>query len=409
MAELDRGSDTELCEPRDVLLREQLRVLDARAQAAPLLPRLLERVERVAIREVADRVHRDGESGACARADDLHELVAARDLHSRAVEQPGGLRAERPVHERLQVADADQVVAEAAVQAQSRGVLHLVGRDRLPDAQVQRALVAEPLPDAERAEPAVLVVNGRDPARHGDPHALPRGLDHLVLGRTDVAVAEVPGALLAQHAGRLALSVAHDDAAIDLQVAVRTRERGRVEPKGVVVAGHQGCRCVARDPVERLLRRLRRGRPVAAAPAGAAEPAAGLDVAQRLGDPLERLVQGRGVLEPDLPLGERPGREVDVGVGEAREDAPPGEVNALRARERGLVRPDAAGDAVAGDGECARDGEGRIHRPDDPVLEDHVLRNLSGPSFVLRTVNTLVILLLLIVMAALATYWPTSY
>jgi len=73
------------------------------------------------------------------------------------------------------------------------------------------------------------------------------------------------------------------------------------------------------------------------------------------------------------------------------------------------VRPDAAGDAVPGDGECARDGEGRIHRPDDPVLEDHVLRNLSGPSFVLRTVNTLVILLLLIVMAALATYWPTSY
>src|SRR6185437_12187613 len=116
---------------------------------------------------------------------DLDELVAARDLHPRAVEQAGGLRAERAVHERLEVADADQVVAEAAVETKRGGVLDLVGGDRLPDAQRQRALVAEPLPDAERAEPAVLVVHGGDAARNGDADALSRRLDHLVLSRAD--------------------------------------------------------------------------------------------------------------------------------------------------------------------------------------------------------------------------------
>src|SRR5919206_11570 len=49
-----------------VLGREQLRVLDPLAEPArpPLVARLLERVERVAVRAVADRVHRDGEAGA---------------------------------------------------------------------------------------------------------------------------------------------------------------------------------------------------------------------------------------------------------------------------------------------------------------------------------------------------------
>jgi len=36
------------------------------------------------------------------------------------------------------------------------------------------------------------------------------------------------------------------------------------------------------------------------------------------------------------------------------------------------------------------------------------LRNPAGASVVERDVNALVILLLLIIMAALATYWPTS-
>src|SRR5919197_773932 len=122
----------------------------------PVAARCFERVERLPIGQIADAVHRYGQPGAGAGADDLDELVATRDLDAGAVHQPGGLRPERPVHERLQVAEADKLVAEAAAQMERRGVLDLVGRERLPDAQVQRTLVAQPLPDAERAEPAVL-------------------------------------------------------------------------------------------------------------------------------------------------------------------------------------------------------------------------------------------------------------
>src|SRR5262249_62375619 len=112
------GGEAEPAEAGAVLPREQLRVPDRRAQPSPLLARLLEGVERIAVREVADRVHRDRQPRPCAGADDLDELVAARDLHAGAVEEPGGLRAERAVQERLEVADADQVVAEAAVEVQ---------------------------------------------------------------------------------------------------------------------------------------------------------------------------------------------------------------------------------------------------------------------------------------------------
>ena len=83
-------------------------MLDALAQASrlPDVARALERVERVAVRAVADRVHADGPAELGAGAHDLGELVAARDLHAAAVEHPRRLRAERPVHEHLQVADA---------------------------------------------------------------------------------------------------------------------------------------------------------------------------------------------------------------------------------------------------------------------------------------------------------------
>ena len=61
--ELHRRRDAELREARDVLRREALRVLDAMAKAerTPDVLRRLERVERVAVGTVADRVHGDGE------------------------------------------------------------------------------------------------------------------------------------------------------------------------------------------------------------------------------------------------------------------------------------------------------------------------------------------------------------
>jgi hypothetical protein len=108
-------------------------------------------------------------------------------------------------------------------------------------------------------------------------------------------------------------------------------------------------------------------------------------------------------------LRNRPGGEVDVRVGEPGEDAAAAEVDPLGPRERGLVRADAADDPLARDREAARERQRGLHRADDAVLEDHLgERNSSRPSPVVLGVNTLVILLLLLVIAALATFWPTS-
>src|SRR5262245_11959188 len=58
-------------------------------------------------------------------------------------------------------------------------------------------------------------------------------------------------------------------------------------------------------------------------------------------------------------------------VREAGEDAAATEVDSFGACQRGLMGPDAPRDSLAGDGKCRRLGQGRLHRPDGPVLEDH--------------------------------------
>src|SRR5215218_11289345 len=94
-------------------------MLDAMAETprAPLVLRLLEGVERVAIGAVADRVHGDRPPGRRRPPDDLCQLLAAGDLHARAVEQPSRLGPERAVHEHLEVADPEQVAADARDEA----------------------------------------------------------------------------------------------------------------------------------------------------------------------------------------------------------------------------------------------------------------------------------------------------
>jgi hypothetical protein len=113
--ELHRRRDAELGEAPDVLCCEQLRVLDAIPQATP--PRLGlgcgEAVEGVAVGQVADGVNRDREAGLGRAGDDVAELRCCRHLDTRAVEQPCRPRAERAVHEHLEVADAQEVVAAA--------------------------------------------------------------------------------------------------------------------------------------------------------------------------------------------------------------------------------------------------------------------------------------------------------
>ena len=73
--------------------RLQVRVLDPvpETEGAPDVLRRLERVERLPVREVADRVHCDREAGARAAAHDFLELFARGDLNAGAVEQASGL------------------------------------------------------------------------------------------------------------------------------------------------------------------------------------------------------------------------------------------------------------------------------------------------------------------------------
>ena len=81
-----------------------------------------------------------GQPAARAAADDLRELLAARDLDARAVEHPRRLRAERAVHEHLQVADAQAGRRRARRGAEPSSASSVVVRERLPDAERQRAL-----------------------------------------------------------------------------------------------------------------------------------------------------------------------------------------------------------------------------------------------------------------------------
>ena len=59
-------------------------------------------------------------------------------------------------------------------------------------------------------------------------------------------------------------------------------------------------------------------------------------------------------------------------VGEGGEDAAAAEVDDLGGRERRLVRPDAARDAVARDRERPGERQRRVERADDAVIEDHL-------------------------------------
>jgi hypothetical protein len=139
----------------------------------------------------------------------------------------------------------------------------------------------------------------------------------------------------------------------------------------VVVARHQRRRNIAGHRVEQLPRRLDVRAPVGGAPAEAAQPAAAW---RRLGGPphtLERLLDRRCALQAHLPLRERPRGEMDVRVREAGQDTAAAEIDRLRRGERALVRPDAAGYAVARDCERAGRRQGRVERPDESVLEDH--------------------------------------
>src|SRR5207248_8300764 len=127
----------------------------------------------------------------------------------------------------------------AAAQPDLAQLREPLGRRRLPDAKRQRALLLEALPEADRAEPAVLVVERCDPARRGDLDSVAHGRDVLLGWDLDEPALELPGSLFVEHSRRLAPVVPDDDSALDLEIAVREREGGGVEPERVVVLRDQ--------------------------------------------------------------------------------------------------------------------------------------------------------------------------
>ena len=239
-------------EARDVLRREQLRVLDPlpEAERAPRVARRLERVERVAVRAVADRVHRDRAARAARRARTISSSSSRAVISTpAAVEQPRGLRAERAVHERLQVADAQERRRRGRGRSPSAASSPtLLVRERLPDAQRQRVRAREVAARSASApsQPS-LSCTATTPRRFASFMPARIASTYSSSAIVDVALAELPRRLLAQHAGRLAALVALDDAARHLEVAVRAGERGRVEPERVVVLRDQRGRDVAGD------------------------------------------------------------------------------------------------------------------------------------------------------------------
>ena len=107
----------------------------AQPERLPGVPRRLERIERLAVRAVADRV--DGDRPAGGRAARISSASSSPlVMHDAApVEHPRGLRPERPVHERLQVAEPQVVVADPRAQPELRELGRPGRRQRLPHPQ----------------------------------------------------------------------------------------------------------------------------------------------------------------------------------------------------------------------------------------------------------------------------------
>ena len=265
------------------------------------------------------------------------------------------------------------VVADPRAEAELRQAPHVLGGERLPDAERQAATLVDPPEDPVRAEPAVLVVDRSDASLVRDSKAVAGRGDPLVLRDGDVPLAEAPRRLFAQDAGRLTGRVALDDAARHLEITIGPHQRRGVEPQRVVVLRPERGRALAGDLVERLPRRVLC--PCGIAPAVPTDPLAPCAVRP---DAAERLGEGRDAVELDVAAGERPRREVDVRVGERGQDAAAAKIDVVGRGEGVLVRPHASDDAIAGDRQGAGRRERPVHRPYDAVREDHVRERTHG-------------------------------
>ena len=148
-----------------------------------------------------------------------------------------GPGSERSVHEGLQVAEAQEVVARcgSAAAASASSGMQSAGSDCQTRSDEPFALV-DAAEDRRGAEPSVLVVNRPDPARVGDTDAVARRRRPI---RRRSPSTKRSRNRQADSSRRTpvgsAVSVSLDDAARHLEVAARPREAGRVQPERVVV------------------------------------------------------------------------------------------------------------------------------------------------------------------------------
>ncbi|WP_343389925.1 hypothetical protein [Candidatus Amarobacter glycogenicus] len=140
------GDEAQLRQARGVVRMDDLHMLDAVAQRRPGSRRLglagppfwfgrahqAQRVQHMAVGAVADGVNHHAEAGRAARQRLLGKLLRVQRADAAPVrpspirlQHPGCLRAERAVGKELDAAQAQPVVAEAALQAQINGRLTL--------------------------------------------------------------------------------------------------------------------------------------------------------------------------------------------------------------------------------------------------------------------------------------------
>ena len=226
--------------------------------------------------------------------------------HPGAVEHPRGLRAERAVHERLHVADPQRAGRRSRCECRGRELVE----PRRPGATARRAasarLASRRCEQLGRAEPAVLVVHGRDAARRRPP-AAPRASRRRARRRRSRSARSLEVPAPTPRAGRPSARRASSRSTTppgDLEVAARASERRRVEPERVAVPREQ------RD--RRVAARRRRAPPCVGstagdqsplAPAAPAQPAAAGARADASRTRRERLVERGAPLEPHLAAG----------------------------------------------------------------------------------------------------------
>ena len=212
--------------------------------------------------------------------------------------------------------------------------------------------------------------------KHLRRHGTRGALRLLGLPRRSAATTSAASAAAATTTRRSAASRASATAlgcARRLRRALESRMSGALSLQG----GTQGQgRLVHAHPAHALVGGTkRRSGNRAEQPVAAGEPEGGSQRARVDPSPVELVVEGRGQrgasVELDVPLRERPRREVDVRVGEARQNAPTAEVDRVRARERRLVHADAARDPIPGDPERRSRRQRRVERANRPVPEDH--------------------------------------